>query len=165
MFFLIANLDLDRTSQLSYSEILSYEDRPISILPQSPFESRNVRHHGPCRPEMGMVRSLGRPCADGVLETETAFVSRGFEDSYATHSSSLWSPEASCCLFFILVPSTHSPLLPPLPDSSRKEVLLDLKQQQQQQNTHTYTHTKPCNKRITNTFFQNGSSRSMQWEK
>lgn len=85
--------DLDRTSQLSYSEILSYEDRPISILPQSPFESRNVRHHGPCRPEMGMVRSLGRPCADGVLETETAFVSRGFEDSYATHSSSLWSPE------------------------------------------------------------------------
>lgn len=42
---------------------------------------------------MGMVRSLGRPCADGVLETETAFVSRGFEDSYATHSSSLWSPE------------------------------------------------------------------------
>ncbi|XP_021035138.1 synaptotagmin-16 isoform X4 [Mus caroli] len=85
--------DLDRTSQLSYSEILSYEDRPISILPQSPWESRNIRHHGPCRPEMGMVRSLGRPCADGILETETAFVSRGFEDSYATHSSSLWSPE------------------------------------------------------------------------
>ncbi|XP_052042748.1 synaptotagmin-16 isoform X2 [Apodemus sylvaticus] len=85
--------DLDGTSQLSYSEILSYEDRPISILPQSPCESRDTRHHVPCHPETGMVRSLSRPCTVGVLETETAFDSRGFEDSYATHSSSMWSPE------------------------------------------------------------------------
>ncbi|XP_076778116.1 synaptotagmin-16 isoform X2 [Arvicanthis niloticus] len=84
---------VDGTSHLSYSEILSYEDRPISILSQSPCESRNTRHHGPCHPETGMVRSLSRPCADGVLETETAFISRGFEDSYTTHSSSMWSPE------------------------------------------------------------------------
>ncbi|XP_028645502.1 synaptotagmin-16 isoform X2 [Grammomys surdaster] len=85
--------DLDGTSHLSYSEILSYEDRPISILSSSPCESRTTRHHDPCHPETGVVRSLGRPCADGILETETAFISRGFEDSYATHSSSMWSPE------------------------------------------------------------------------
>ncbi|GAB1297531.1 Synaptotagmin-16 [Apodemus speciosus] len=85
--------DLDGTSQLSYSEILSYEDRPISILPQSPCENRDTRHHGPCHSETGMVRSLSRPCTVGVLEMETAFDSRGFEDSYATHSSSMWSPE------------------------------------------------------------------------
>ncbi|XP_031211638.1 synaptotagmin-16 isoform X5 [Mastomys coucha] len=85
--------DLDGTSQLSYSEILSYEDRPISIIPQSPCEGRNTSYHGLCHPETGMVRSLSRPCADGVLEMETAFVSRGFEGSYATHSSSMWSPE------------------------------------------------------------------------
>lgn len=85
--------DLDGPSQLSYSEIRSYEDRPISILSQSPCESRDTRHHGPCHPSAGMVRNLSRPCADGILETETAFISRGFEDPYATHNSSMWSPE------------------------------------------------------------------------
>nr|XP_048271766.1 synaptotagmin-16 isoform X1 [Myodes glareolus] len=85
--------DLDGTSQLSYSEILSYEDQPISTLSQSPCESRNTRHHGPCHQETGMVRSLSRPCVESVLEAETVFTNRSFEDSYATHSSSVWSPE------------------------------------------------------------------------
>ncbi|KAL1790545.1 synaptotagmin-16 isoform X1 [Sigmodon hispidus] len=85
--------DLDGTSQLSYSEILSYEEHPISTLSRSPCESRDTRHHVPCHQETGMVRSLSRSCADGVLETERAFSHRGFEDSYATHSSSMWSPE------------------------------------------------------------------------
>lgn len=100
MFF-IANLDLDGTSQLSYSEILSYEDQPISTLSQSPCESRNTRHHGPCHQETGMVRSLSRPCVESILEAETVFTNRSFEDSYATHSSSVWSPEASCWLSFL----------------------------------------------------------------
>ncbi|CAO2586617.1 Syt16 [Lemmus lemmus] len=85
--------DLDGTSQLSYSEILSYEDQPISTLSQSPCESRDTRHHGPCHQETGMVRSLSRPCVESILEAETVFTNRGFEDSYATHSSSVWSPE------------------------------------------------------------------------
>lgn len=99
--FYIANLDLDGTSQLSYSEILSYEDQPISTLSQSPCESRDTRHHGPCHQETGIVQSLSRPCVESILEAETVFTNRGFEDSYATHSSSVWSPEASCWLSFL----------------------------------------------------------------
>ncbi|XP_060243635.1 synaptotagmin-16 isoform X2 [Meriones unguiculatus] len=87
------NQDLDGTSQLSYSEFLPYEDRPISTLSQYPCESSDTRHHGPCHQETVALRSLSRPCANGILETETAFTSQGFEDSYATHSSSMWSPE------------------------------------------------------------------------
>lgn len=129
MFF-IANLDLDGTSQLSYSEILSYEDQPISTLSQSPCESRNTRHHGPCHQETGMVRSLSRPCVESILEAETVFTNRSFEDSYATHSSSVWSPEVSCWLSFlfwkvfsILCFSTMHSLSPPQSDISRQEVL------------------------------------------
>ncbi|XP_003499372.1 synaptotagmin-16 [Cricetulus griseus] len=85
--------DLDGTSQLSYSEILSYEDHPIPTHPQSPYKSRDTGHHDPCHQETGLVRSLSRPCADGILETETAFTNRDFEDPYATHSSSMWSSE------------------------------------------------------------------------
>lgn len=85
--------DLDGASQLSYSEILSYEDHSIPTHPQSPCESRDAGHHGLCHQETGLVRSLSRPCTDGILETETAFTSRGFEDPYATHSSSMWSSE------------------------------------------------------------------------
>ncbi|XP_041513886.1 synaptotagmin-16 isoform X1 [Microtus oregoni] len=85
--------DLDGTSQLSYSEILSYEDQPITTLSQSPCESRDTRHHGPCHQETGVVRSLSRPCVESILEAETVFTNRGFEDSYATHSSSVWSSE------------------------------------------------------------------------
>ncbi|XP_055451258.1 synaptotagmin-16 [Psammomys obesus] len=88
-----AHEDLDETSQLSYSEFLPYEDRPISALSQYPCESRDARHHGPCHQETVALRSLSRPCANGILETETAFISQGFEDPYATHSSSVWSPE------------------------------------------------------------------------
>lgn len=99
--FFIANLDLDGTSQLSYSEILSYEDQPITTLSQSPCESRDTRHHGPCHQETGVIRSLSRPCVESILEAETVFTNRGFEDSYATHCSSVWSPEASCWLSFL----------------------------------------------------------------
>ncbi|XP_008848721.1 synaptotagmin-16 isoform X2 [Nannospalax galili] len=85
--------DFDGTSQQSYSEILSYEDHPVSTLSQSPCEGRDTRHHGACHQETSMVPSLSHQCADGSLEMETAFTSRGFEDSYATDSSSVWSPE------------------------------------------------------------------------
>ncbi|KAF3831094.1 hypothetical protein GH733_002332 [Mirounga leonina] len=94
--FLIANLDLDGASQLSYSENLSYgEDDPVSAHSQSPCEVGNTRHHGAAPQETSMPRSLG------LLELETAFNNRGFEESYAADSSSMWSPEASY-LFSIL---------------------------------------------------------------
>ncbi|XP_059135170.1 synaptotagmin-16 [Peromyscus eremicus] len=85
--------DLEGTSPLSYSGVLSYEDHALSSLSQSPCESRVTRHHGPCHQETGMVQSLSHPCADGVRETETTLTNRGFEDAYTTPSSSMWSAE------------------------------------------------------------------------
>lgn len=94
--FLIANLDLDGAGQLSYSENLSYgEDDPVSAHSQSPREVGNTRQHGAAPQETSVPRSLR------LLQLETAFNNRGFEESCAADSSSMWSPEASY-LFSIL---------------------------------------------------------------
>ncbi|XP_062947438.1 synaptotagmin-16 [Cynocephalus volans] len=86
--------DLDGTSQLSYSENLSYgEDDPNFAHSQSPCERGDTRHHGAAHQETVVVRSFSRQSTDGSLEMETAFNNRGFEDSYATDSSSVWGPE------------------------------------------------------------------------
>ncbi|XP_048075899.1 synaptotagmin-16 isoform X6 [Ursus arctos] len=86
--------DLDGASQLNYSENLSYgEDDPISAHSQSPCEVGNTKHHGASPQETSVPRSLSRQSTEGSLELETAFNNRGFEDSYATDSSSMWSPE------------------------------------------------------------------------
>ncbi|XP_006915168.1 synaptotagmin-16 [Pteropus alecto] len=86
--------DLDGASQLNYSENLSYgEDDPISAHSQSPCEVGDIRHHGTSSRETSVVRSLSRQSTEGSLEMETAFNNRGLEDSYATDSSSVWSPE------------------------------------------------------------------------
>ncbi|XP_029094630.1 synaptotagmin-16 isoform X1 [Monodon monoceros] len=85
---------LDGASQLTYSENLSYgEDDPISAHSQSPCEVGDTRHHGTSPQETSVVRSLSRQSTQGSLEMETAFNNRRFEDSYATDSSSVWSPE------------------------------------------------------------------------
>nr|XP_010960542.1 synaptotagmin-16 isoform X1 [Camelus bactrianus] len=85
---------LDGGSQLNYSENLSYvEDVPISAHSQSPCEVGDTRHHGSPSQEISVVRSLSQQSTEGSLETETACNNRGFEDSCATDSSSVWSPE------------------------------------------------------------------------
>ncbi|XP_054423590.1 synaptotagmin-16 [Pteronotus mesoamericanus] len=89
-----AREDLDGASHLNYSENLSYgEEDPISAPSQSPCEAGNTRHQGAHPQETSVVRSLRRQSTEGSLETETAFNNRGLEDSYATDSSSVWSPE------------------------------------------------------------------------
>ncbi|XP_006891849.1 PREDICTED: synaptotagmin-16-like [Elephantulus edwardii] len=86
--------DLDGASQLSYSEKLSYgECDPTSAHSQSPYERRDTRHHGGSHQETSTIRTLSRQSTEGSLEMERAFNNRGFEDSYATDSSSVWSPE------------------------------------------------------------------------
>ncbi|XP_053080504.1 synaptotagmin-16 isoform X4 [Acinonyx jubatus] len=85
---------LDGASQPNYSETPSYgEDDPISAHSQSPCEVGNTRHQGASPQETSVPRSLSRQSTEGSLELETAFNNRGFEDSYATDSSSMWSPE------------------------------------------------------------------------
>uniref|UniRef100_A0ABI7YF67 C2 domain-containing protein n=1 Tax=Felis catus TaxID=9685 RepID=A0ABI7YF67_FELCA len=85
---------LDGANQPNYSETLSYgEDDPISAHSQSPCEVGNTRHQGASPQETSVPRSLSRQSTEGSLELETAFNNRGFEDSYATDSSSMWSPE------------------------------------------------------------------------
>nr|XP_024646035.1 synaptotagmin-16 isoform X2 [Macaca nemestrina] len=86
--------DLDGASQRRYSENLSYgEDDHIPAHSQSPCERGDAKHHGTSHQESNVVQSLRRQSTEGSLEMETAFNSRGFEDSYATDSSSMWSPE------------------------------------------------------------------------
>ncbi|XP_017389437.1 synaptotagmin-16 isoform X1 [Cebus imitator] len=86
--------DLDGASQRSYSENLSYgEDDHIPAHSQPPCERGDAKHHGTSHPESNVIQSLRRQSTEGSLEMETAFNSRGFEDSYATDSSSVWSPE------------------------------------------------------------------------
>ncbi|XP_069888241.1 synaptotagmin-16 isoform X2 [Dipodomys merriami] len=85
--------DLDGANQLSYSEIISYEDHPISTPSQSPRKSGEIRAHGSSHQDTSVARSLHRQSTNGSLEVETTFINRGFEDSYATDSSSVWSPE------------------------------------------------------------------------
>ncbi|XP_045057625.1 synaptotagmin-16 isoform X3 [Desmodus rotundus] len=86
--------DLDGPSQLNYPENLSYgEEDPISAPSPSPCEAGDARHQGAPPQETSVVRSLRRQSTEGSLETETAFNNRGLEDSYATDSSSVWSPE------------------------------------------------------------------------
>ncbi|XP_036094921.1 synaptotagmin-16 isoform X3 [Rousettus aegyptiacus] len=82
--------DLDGASQLNYSENLSYGEDDHS---QSPCEVGDIRHHGTSSQGTSVVRSLSRQSTEGSLEMETAFNNRGLEDSYATDSSSVWSPE------------------------------------------------------------------------
>ncbi|XP_032261147.1 synaptotagmin-16 isoform X3 [Phoca vitulina] len=80
--------DLDGAGQLSYSENLSYgEDDPVSAHSQSPREVGNTRQHGAAPQETSVPRSLR------LLQLETAFNNRGFEESCAADSSSMWSPE------------------------------------------------------------------------
>nr|XP_044629640.1 synaptotagmin-16 isoform X2 [Equus asinus] len=87
--------DLDGTSQLNYSEDLSHgEDDPTAVHSQSFLgEVGDTRHHGASPQETNEVHSLQHRSTEGSLEIETAFNNRGFEDSYATDSSSMWSPE------------------------------------------------------------------------
>ncbi|XP_058149295.1 synaptotagmin-16 isoform X3 [Dasypus novemcinctus] len=86
--------DLDGASQLSYSENLSYgDDDPISAHPRSPCERGDSRHPGEPHQETSAVHSLSRQSTEGSFEMDTAFGNRGFEDSYATDSSSVWNPE------------------------------------------------------------------------
>ncbi|XP_057589773.1 synaptotagmin-16 isoform X2 [Hippopotamus amphibius kiboko] len=85
---------LDGASQLTSSENPSYgEDEPNSAHSQSPCEVGDTRHHGTSPQETSVVHSLSRQSTEGSLAMETAFNNRGFEDSYATDSSSVWSPE------------------------------------------------------------------------
>ncbi|XP_020918194.1 synaptotagmin-16 isoform X1 [Sus scrofa] len=85
---------LDGASQPNYSEHLSYgEDGPISAHSWSPSELGDTRQQGTSPQETCVVRCLSRQSTEGSLEMEAAFNNRGFEDSYATDSSSVWSPE------------------------------------------------------------------------
>lgn len=89
-----AGEDLDGISQLNCSESLSCgDDGPISAHSQPPCEVGGARHHGASPQETSVVRRLSRQSTEGSLEMETAFNNRGLEDSYATDSSSAWSPE------------------------------------------------------------------------
>nr|KAF6389114.1 synaptotagmin 16 [Myotis myotis] len=86
--------DLDGARQLHYSENLSYgEDEPTSAHAQSLCEVGDTRHHGASPQETSVVHRLSRQSTEGSLEMEAAFNNRGLEDSYATDSSSVWSPE------------------------------------------------------------------------
>lgn len=110
---------MDGISQLNCSESLSCgDDGPISAHSQPPCEVGGARHHGASPQETSVVRRLSRQSTEGSLEMETAFNNRGLEDSYATDSSSAWSPEASyvfsipfllqcfvLCLVLVLLPS------------------------------------------------------------
>ncbi|XDC77482.1 hypothetical protein R6Z07F_008655 [Ovis aries] len=102
---------LDGASQLTYSENLSYgEDDPISAHSQSPCELGDTRHHGVSPGETSVVHSLSRQSTEGSLEMETAFNNRGFEDSYATDSSSVWSPEEQDGTNFQVPPGVPEPI-------------------------------------------------------
>ncbi|KAM9715358.1 LOW QUALITY PROTEIN: synaptotagmin-16 [Dama dama] len=102
---------LDGASQLTYSENLSYgDDDPISAHSQSPCELGNTRHHGGSPGETSVVHSLSRQSTEGSLEMETAFNNRGFEDSYATDSSSVWSPEEQDGTNFQVPPGVPEPI-------------------------------------------------------
>ena len=96
---------MDGPSQLNYPENLSYgEEDPISAPSPSPCEAGDARHQGAPPQETSVVRSLRRQSTEGSLETETAFNNRGLEDSYATDSSSVWSPEASYLFSSLFLP-------------------------------------------------------------
>ncbi|XP_077623212.1 synaptotagmin-16 isoform X1 [Crocuta crocuta] len=85
---------LDGASQPNYSGTLSYgKDDPASAHSQSACEVGDTRHPGASPQETSVPRSLSRQSTEGSLELETAFNNRGFEDSYATDSSSVWGPE------------------------------------------------------------------------
>ncbi|XP_040083527.1 synaptotagmin-16 [Oryx dammah] len=102
---------LDGASQLTYSETLSYgEDDSISAHSQSPCELGDTRHHGVSPGETSVVHSLSRQSTEGSLEMETAFNNRGFEDSYATDSSSVWSPEEQDGTNFQVPPGVPEPI-------------------------------------------------------
>ncbi|CAK6432013.1 unnamed protein product [Pipistrellus nathusii] len=86
--------DLDGARQLPYSENLSYGgEEPTSAQAQSLCEVGDARHHGASPQETSVVHRLSRQSTEGSLEMEAAFNNRGLEDSYATDSSSVWSPE------------------------------------------------------------------------
>ncbi|XP_049626223.1 synaptotagmin-16 [Suncus etruscus] len=86
--------DVDEASKRRYSEKLSYvEDGLLSAYSPSPCDMRGTRLHGTSSQATRVVRNLSRQSTEGSLEMETAFNNRGFEDSYATDSSSVWSPE------------------------------------------------------------------------
>ncbi|KAJ1079172.1 hypothetical protein K5549_018000, partial [Capra hircus] len=105
------DLGLDGASQLTYSENLSYgEDDPISAHSQSPCDLGDTRHHGVSPGETSVVHSLSRQSTEGSLEMETAFNNRGFEDSYATDSSSVWSPEEQDGTNFQVPPGVPEPI-------------------------------------------------------
>uniref|UniRef100_F1MTH9 Synaptotagmin 16 n=1 Tax=Bos taurus TaxID=9913 RepID=F1MTH9_BOVIN len=102
---------LDGASQLTYSENLSYgEDDPVSAHSQSTCELGGTRHHGVPPGETSVVHSLSRQSTEGSLEMETAFNNRGFEDSYATDSSSVWSPEEQDGTNFQVPPGVPEPI-------------------------------------------------------
>lgn len=110
--FLITNVDVDETSKRRYSEKLSYvEDGLLSAYSPSPCDMGGTRLHGTSLQATRVVRHLSRQSTEGSLEMETAFNNRGFEDSYATDSSSVWSPEASYFCLFSPCLSVGSPWL------------------------------------------------------
>ncbi|XP_074183496.1 synaptotagmin-16 isoform X2 [Rhinolophus sinicus] len=87
--------DVNGASHLHYSGNLSYgDDDPISAHSRSHCEVGDTRHHSTSPQETpSVVHSLSRQSTEGSLEMETVFNNRGLEDSYATDSSSMWSPE------------------------------------------------------------------------
>ncbi|XP_055989162.1 synaptotagmin-16 isoform X2 [Sorex fumeus] len=105
------DLDVDEASQRNYSENLSYgKDGPISVHSLYPCEMGATRLHGTSSQETRVVRNLSRQSTEGSLETETAFNNRGFEDSYATDSSSVWSPEEHDGTTFQVSSRVHEPI-------------------------------------------------------
>ncbi|XP_054987326.1 synaptotagmin-16 isoform X2 [Sorex araneus] len=105
------DLDVDEASQRNYSETLSYgKDGPIPAHSLSPCEMGATRLHGTSSQETSVVRNLRRQSTEGSLETETAFNNRGFEDSYATDSSSVWSPEEHDGTTFQVSSRVHEPI-------------------------------------------------------
>ncbi|KAK2505311.1 hypothetical protein MC885_021715, partial [Smutsia gigantea] len=78
---------LDGASQLNYSETVL----TLKTTPSLPTHSPHVRWGILGTSHLWSPASVSLECS---LEMETAFNNRGFEDSYATDSSSVWSPEA-----------------------------------------------------------------------
>ncbi|XP_062433824.1 synaptotagmin-16 isoform X3 [Rhea pennata] len=87
-------LDLDKLSQLSYQDNLSYrKDDQTSVDSTTATESRGSEQHRGLRMESSIADNVSRQATEARLEVETAFTNQGFEGNDATDSSSAWSAE------------------------------------------------------------------------
>ncbi|XP_062433823.1 synaptotagmin-16 isoform X2 [Rhea pennata] len=86
--------DLDKLSQLSYQDNLSYrKDDQTSVDSTTATESRGSEQHRGLRMESSIADNVSRQATEARLEVETAFTNQGFEGNDATDSSSAWSAE------------------------------------------------------------------------